>query len=100
LEFIVESFEQYYDTYALDASGKTMQDYSRFEGGIYGAPGKNYANNIGFSLSWFILISSIIIYLIIWGLFSNLHIMHMSFFYPSIRNSDKLCIFMQFIYSI
>ncbi|WP_306350205.1 putative LPS assembly protein LptD [Flavobacterium sp. '19STA2R22 D10 B1'] len=44
------SFEKYYDTYAIDASG-TMADYTRFEGGIYGAPGKNYSNNIGFSLS-------------------------------------------------
>jgi lipopolysaccharide assembly outer membrane protein LptD (OstA) len=44
------SFEQYYDTYALDASGR-MADYTRFEGGIFGAPGKNFANNVGFALS-------------------------------------------------
>jgi hypothetical protein len=44
------SFEKYYDTYAMDASGKTAQ-YTRFDSGIYGAPGKNYSNNIGFSLS-------------------------------------------------
>lgn len=44
-------FERYFDTYALDASGRTMQQYTRFEGGIYGAPGLNYAQNIGFSLS-------------------------------------------------
>ncbi|GGD36052.1 organic solvent tolerance protein OstA [Flavobacterium orientale] len=43
------SFEKYYDTYAMDASGR-MQDYSRFEQGIFGAPGKNNSNNIGFSL--------------------------------------------------
>ncbi len=44
------SFAKYYDTYAMDASGKRA-DYTRFEGGIYGAPGKTYSNNIGFSLS-------------------------------------------------
>jgi len=44
------SFAKYYDTYASDASGKTAE-YTRFEGGIYGAPGKTYSNNIGFSLS-------------------------------------------------
>ncbi len=44
------SFEKYYDTYAMDASGKTAQ-YTRFDSGIYGSPGKNYSNNIGFNLS-------------------------------------------------
>lgn len=44
------SFEQYYDTYALDASGRTAQ-YSRFETGIFGAPNSSYANSIGFNLS-------------------------------------------------
>lgn len=44
------SFEQYYDTYAMDASGR-MADYTRFEGGMFGTPGKNYSNNIGFNLS-------------------------------------------------
>ncbi len=44
------SFDKYYDTYAMDASGKTAQ-YTRFETGIYGAPGKAYSNNMGFSLS-------------------------------------------------
>src|SRR5690606_24519142 len=46
------SFEQYYDTYASDGSGQmAIQEYTRFEGGIFGAPGKNYSNNIGFSIS-------------------------------------------------
>ncbi|MEC4005131.1 putative LPS assembly protein LptD [Flavobacterium sp. SUN052] len=44
------SFAKYYDTYASDASGNRAE-YTRFEGGIYGAPGKTYSNNIGFSLS-------------------------------------------------
>lgn len=45
------SFEKYYDTYALDASGAMQSDYTRFEGGIFGAPGKSYSNNLGFSLN-------------------------------------------------
>ena len=44
------SFEKYYDTYAMDASGKTDQ-YTRFENSIYGIPGKNYSNNMGFNLN-------------------------------------------------
>jgi len=43
------SFERYYDTYASDGSGK-MAEYSRFEAGIFGAPGKNYINTMNFSL--------------------------------------------------
>jgi lipopolysaccharide assembly outer membrane protein LptD (OstA) len=46
------SFEQYYDTYASDASGEmALKEYTRFEGGIFGAPGKSNSNNVGFSLS-------------------------------------------------
>ena len=45
------SFEQYYDTYASDASGTMVKEYTRFENGIFGAPGKTIANSIGFSLS-------------------------------------------------
>ncbi|MCW2119953.1 putative LPS assembly protein LptD [Flavobacterium sp. 7A] len=44
------SFEKYYDTYATDASG-TMQKYSRFENGIYGAPGLTNSSNLGISIS-------------------------------------------------
>ncbi len=44
------SFKKYYDTYAIDASGK-LADYTRFENGVYGAPGKNYSNNLGFSIN-------------------------------------------------
>jgi lipopolysaccharide assembly outer membrane protein LptD (OstA) len=44
------SFEKYYDTYATDGSGR-MAEFTRFEGGIFGAPGNNYANNLGFNLS-------------------------------------------------
>ena len=45
------SFEKYYDTYAADGSGTMIKDYTRFEGGIFGAPGKNYSNIVGFALS-------------------------------------------------
>ena len=44
------SFERYYDTYAADGSG-TMRQYTRFENGIYGAPGLTNSNIIGFDLS-------------------------------------------------
>ena len=44
------SFSKYYDTYNSDGSG-TMKEYTRFDGGIFGAPGKNMSNNLGFSLS-------------------------------------------------
>jgi lipopolysaccharide assembly outer membrane protein LptD (OstA) len=45
------SFEKYYDTYAIDATGLTTEEYSKFEGGLFGAPGKSYSNNLGFSFS-------------------------------------------------
>lgn len=45
------SFEQYYDTYAIDATGLTTAEYTKFDGGLFGAPGKSYSNNLGFSLS-------------------------------------------------
>ena len=45
------SFEKYYDTYATDASGTMTDEYTRFEGGIFGAPGNTNSNRIGFDLS-------------------------------------------------
>jgi lipopolysaccharide assembly outer membrane protein LptD (OstA) len=45
------SFEKYYDTYATDASGTMTKDYTRFEGGIFGAPGNTNSNMLGFDLS-------------------------------------------------
>ena len=45
------SFEKYYDTYATDASGTMLTDYTRFEGGIFGSPGQTYSNNVGISLN-------------------------------------------------
>lgn len=44
------SFEQYYDTYTIDATGRQV-DFSRFEQGIFGAPGRLSSQNLGFSLS-------------------------------------------------
>ena len=43
------SFEEYYDTYIIDAEGNTAE-YTRFQGGLYGAPGKNYSSSIGLSI--------------------------------------------------
>ncbi len=43
------SFDKYYDTYIIDAEGNTME-YTRFEGGLYGAPGRNYSSSIGLSI--------------------------------------------------
>jgi hypothetical protein len=45
------SFNQYYDTYDADGSGTMIKEYTRFEQGIFGAPGKNIASSVGFSLS-------------------------------------------------
>ncbi len=45
------SFSKYFDTYATDASGTMIKDYTRFESGIYGGPNNSNSNNIGFDLS-------------------------------------------------
>jgi len=45
------SFSNYYDTYDPDGSGTMRKDYTRFDNGIFGAPGKNMSNNLGFNLS-------------------------------------------------
>lgn len=45
------SFEKYYDTYASDASGTMDNQYTRFEGGIFGVPGLSNSNTMGISLS-------------------------------------------------
>lgn len=44
------SFNQYYDTYAIDALGTTMEEYSRFNGTLYGAPNQTMSNIMSFSL--------------------------------------------------
>ncbi len=45
------SFEKYYDTYDPDGSGTMLKDYTRFDGGMFGAPGKNMSNIMSFSLN-------------------------------------------------
>ncbi|MFI1743766.1 putative LPS assembly protein LptD [Thalassobellus sediminis] len=48
------AFEKYYDTYeVVSADGLTTSDvdYSRFEQGIFGVPGKNFSSSIGMSVS-------------------------------------------------
>jgi len=45
------SFAKYYDTYDSDGSGNMMKQYTRFDNGIFGAPGNSMSNNVGFTLS-------------------------------------------------
>ncbi|APY00228.1 putative LPS assembly protein LptD [Lacinutrix venerupis] len=48
------AFDRYYDSYEVtDINGETLREdeYSRFEGGLYGAPNKTYSSSIGLSLS-------------------------------------------------
>ena len=44
------SFEKYYDKYIIDANGNTSE-YTRFEGGFFGAPGNRFSSSIGLGLS-------------------------------------------------
>ncbi|PWH81944.1 organic solvent tolerance protein OstA [Algibacter marinivivus] len=52
------AFDRYYDTYEgdeiIDADGTTrreIEEYSRFEGGIFGVPNKNFSSTMGISVS-------------------------------------------------
>lgn len=45
------AFDQYYDQYQLDASGENYVDYTRFQGGLFGAPSQNFANSVGLGLN-------------------------------------------------
>lgn len=45
------SFSKYYDTYATDATGNMRTQYSRFDGTLYGAPGKSNSNFLGFNIN-------------------------------------------------
>ncbi len=45
------SFEKYYDTYASDGSGTIMKEYTRFDKGIYGAPGNGKSEMVRFELN-------------------------------------------------
>tara|TARA_B100000579_G_scaffold58246_1_gene41790 strand:- start:5 stop:1177 length:1173 start_codon:yes stop_codon:yes gene_type:complete len=43
------SFEKYYDTYIIDAEGNTAE-YTRFQGGLYGAPRKGFSSTLGLTI--------------------------------------------------
>ncbi len=45
------SFDRYYDQYDPDGNGIRTLEYTRFANGIFGQPGRNYSNNVGFSVS-------------------------------------------------
>lgn len=47
---ITPSFDQYFDTYALDASGR-LDTYTRFENSLFGAPSNTYANTLGINIT-------------------------------------------------
>ena len=42
--------EQYYDTYIIDADGNSAS-YTRFEGGLFGAPGSSFSSSMGISVN-------------------------------------------------
>ncbi len=44
------SFANYYDTYRKNRSGTQIEEYTRFENGFYGPPGKSYSNTLSFSV--------------------------------------------------
>ena len=45
------SFEQYYDTYQLDATGTKYAEYSRFDTGLFSAPGNTFSSSIGIAVN-------------------------------------------------
>ncbi len=44
------SSERYYDTYIIDANGNTAE-YTRFQGGLFGAPSRSKSNSMSLSIS-------------------------------------------------
>ena len=44
------SFEQYYDTYIVDADGNTAE-YTRYQNSLFGVPGRNLSNSMSIGLS-------------------------------------------------
>ncbi|WP_461533912.1 putative LPS assembly protein LptD [Sinomicrobium sp.] len=42
-------FDQYYEEYVANEEGE-IREYTRFEGGLYGAPGRSMSNSVSFSL--------------------------------------------------
>ena len=43
------SFDEYYDTYIIDANGNTAE-YTRFEENFFGSPSKTYSSSIGLQI--------------------------------------------------
>jgi len=51
---LTPSFDDFYDTYLIPATSgadERLVEYSRFERTLFGAPSKNYASSLGFSLT-------------------------------------------------
>ena len=44
------SFEQYYDTYIIDAEGNTAE-YTRYQNSLFGVPGRNLSNSMSIGLN-------------------------------------------------
>ena len=44
------SFEQYYDTYIVDADGNTAE-YTRYQNSLFGVPGRNLSNSMSIGLN-------------------------------------------------
>ena len=44
------SFDQYYDTYIIDANGNTAE-YTRFENALFGRPSTGYSSSMGISIN-------------------------------------------------
>ena len=45
------SFDQYFERYALDASGINFANYTKFDNGIFGSPSNSVSNAMNFSVS-------------------------------------------------
>jgi len=45
------AFDQYYDSFeVIDADGTTKEEYTRFQGSIFGAPNQNFSSSLGISV--------------------------------------------------
>lgn len=45
------SFDQYYDTYAIDATGTTMKEYTKFENGLFGVPSLYNSSSVSLGIT-------------------------------------------------
>ena len=45
------AFDQYYDSFeVIDADGTTKEEYTRFQGSIFGTPNQNFSSSLGISV--------------------------------------------------